>query len=96
MHDLVVSGEQTTAISNAALHLSNSSRSFYYTPNVHYLFTYYFCEFSQVIKEGIRVQEFLKDYDKLRTGRMLKTVFERGLDLANLGLQPTEVAILKY
>ena len=49
-----------------------------------------------MIKEGIRVQEFMKDYDKLRTGRMLKTVFERGLDLANLGLQPTEVAILKH
>ena len=55
-----------------------------------------FVNFFQVIKEGIRVQEFMKDYDKLRTGRMLKTVFERGLDLANLGLQPTEVAILKY
>ena len=49
----------------------------------------------QVIKERIRVSEFMKDYDKLRTGRMLKTVFKRGLDLAGLGLQPTEMAILE-
>ena len=49
----------------------------------------------QVVKERIRVLEFMKDYDKLRTGRMLKTVFERALDLSGLGLQPTEVSILK-
>ena len=43
----------------------------------------------------IRVQEFIRDYDKLRTGRMLKTTFRRALDLAHLELQASEVDILQ-
>ena len=44
--------------------------------------------------ERIRVLEFLRNYDKLRTGRMLKANFRRALDNATLGLQPSEVEIL--
>lgn len=46
------------------------------------------------MKEGIRVLEFMRDYDKLRSGRILKTVFSRALDLAKLELQASEVAVL--
>lgn len=49
----------------------------------------------QVSRERIRVQEFIRDYDKLRTGRMLKTTFRRALDLAHLELQASEVDILQ-
>ena len=48
----------------------------------------------QVVKERIRVLEFMRDYDKLRSGRMLKTCFSRALDLCQLGLTKKEVDIL--
>ena len=48
----------------------------------------------QVVKERIRVLEFMRDYDKLRSGRMLKTCFARALDLCQLGLTKKEVDIL--
>lgn len=48
----------------------------------------------QVVKERIRVLEFMRDYDKLRSGRMLKTCFARALDLCQLGLTEKEVDIL--
>ncbi|XP_077982616.1 uncharacterized protein LOC144437541 [Glandiceps talaboti] len=50
---------------------------------------------SKVMKERIRILEFLRDYDKLRTGRMKKETFRRALDPANLGLKGSEVAILE-
>lgn len=46
---------------------------------------------TKVVKESVRVYEFMKDYDKLRTGRMLKTSFPRALDLCALGLTPVEI-----
>jgi len=46
---------------------------------------------TKVMKEAVRVYEFMKDYDKLRTGRMLKTSFPRALDLCALGLTPSEI-----
>ncbi|XP_070544504.1 uncharacterized protein [Ptychodera flava] len=49
---------------------------------------------SKVMKERIRILEFLRDYDKLRTGRMKIETFCRALDPANLGLKASEVAIL--
>ncbi|XP_011673543.2 uncharacterized protein LOC594672 [Strongylocentrotus purpuratus] len=49
---------------------------------------------TKVIKERMRVHEFMRNYDKLRTGRMLKENFRRALDNAGLGLQPSEVEIL--
>ncbi|XP_002741846.1 uncharacterized protein LOC100373451 [Saccoglossus kowalevskii] len=50
---------------------------------------------SQVMKKRIRILEFLRDYDKLRTGRMKKETFRRALDPANLGLKGSEVSILE-
>ncbi|XP_022079913.1 uncharacterized protein LOC110973400 [Acanthaster planci] len=49
----------------------------------------------KVSRERMRVLEFIRDYDKLRTGRMLKTTFRRALDLAHLELQASEVDILQ-
>lgn len=46
------------------------------------------------MKERIRVLEFMRDYDKLRSGRMLKTYFARALDLCQLGLTKKEVDTL--
>jgi len=50
---------------------------------------------TKVCKERIRIYEFMKDYDKLRSGRMLKTSFRRALNLARLDLLETEVAMLE-
>lgn len=49
---------------------------------------------SKVVKEAVRVYEFMKDYDKLRTGRMLRTSFPRALDLCTLGLNEAEILTL--
>ena len=46
---------------------------------------------SRVMKERMRLNEFFKDYDKLRTGRILKTVFPRAMDLTSLKLTKVEV-----
>ena len=46
---------------------------------------------SRVMKERMRLSEFFKDYDKLRTGRILKTVFPRAMDLSSLKLTKVEV-----
>lgn len=50
----------------------------------------------RVMKERMRVSEFFKDYDKLRTGRILKTVFPRAMDQASLKLTKAEVEQLMY
>lgn len=50
---------------------------------------------TKVVKKSMRVYEFMKDYDKLKTGRMLKTCFQRALDLCCLGLTESEVLTLK-
>ncbi|KAH9519717.1 hypothetical protein Btru_070724 [Bulinus truncatus] len=50
---------------------------------------------SKVVKERIRVYEFMKDYDKLHSGRMLKTSFRRALNLARLDLLESEMAMLE-
>ncbi|XP_062506736.1 uncharacterized protein LOC134183259 [Corticium candelabrum] len=49
---------------------------------------------TKVSRERIRVLEFMRDYDKLRTGRMLKTAFPRALDLCSFLLTPSEVEAL--
>lgn len=38
--------------------------------------------------------EFLRDYDKLRSGYILCTVFRRALDLCGFGLTSSEVHVL--
>ncbi|KAI8521606.1 hypothetical protein Bbelb_013600 [Branchiostoma belcheri] len=49
----------------------------------------------KVAKERTRVLEWMRDYDKLRTGRMKKNSFRRALDLCKFELKPSEVAILE-
>jgi len=49
---------------------------------------------TKVVKKSMRVYEFMRDYDKLKTGRMLKTCFPRALDLCCLGLTENEVQTL--
>lgn len=49
---------------------------------------------SIVTRQRMRVYEFMKDYDKLHTGRMLENNFKRSLDLAGLGLKESETKIL--
>ena len=50
---------------------------------------------TKVSKERVRVLEFLRDYDKLRSGRILKTSFRRALDLCRFELKESEVCILE-
>jgi hypothetical protein len=49
----------------------------------------------QVSKERVRVGEFMKDYDKLRSGRVSCINFARALDLCGFGLTPDEVMSLE-
>ncbi|XP_053393487.1 uncharacterized protein LOC123564874 [Mercenaria mercenaria] len=50
---------------------------------------------TKVSRERMRVLEFMRDYDKLRSGRMLKTSFRRALDLCRFELRQSEVSILE-
>ena len=47
------------------------------------------------MKERMRVLEFMRDYDKLRSGRIPATSFRRALDLCGFGLGQDEVASLE-
>ena len=49
---------------------------------------------SIVTKQRMRLYEFMKDYDKLRTGRVSHINFARALDLAHLDLKESEVQML--
>ena len=42
-------------------------------------------------RQPVRVVEFFKDYDKMRTGRVSITSFRRGIDLCHWGLSDDEV-----
>ncbi|XP_064617922.1 uncharacterized protein LOC135482031 [Liolophura sinensis] len=50
---------------------------------------------TKVMKERLRPLEFMRDYDKLRSGRMLKTSFRRALDLCRFELKESEISILE-
>jgi Ca2+-binding EF-hand superfamily protein len=50
---------------------------------------------TKVAKERIRVLEFLRDYDKLRSYTMSATSFRRALDLCGFNLSPPEAAALE-
>ena len=43
----------------------------------------------------MRVHEWMRDYDKLRSGRMSKSNFRRALDLCRFELTEAELAILE-
>lgn len=47
-----------------------------------------------VMKRRVRLLEFFKDYDKLKSGRISKTNFKRALDLSGLGLNVDEIDLL--
>ena len=49
----------------------------------------------QVFKERVRILEWLRDYDKLRSGRMVKSNFRRALDLCQFELTESELAIIE-
>lgn len=49
----------------------------------------------QVVRDRVRVHEWLRDYDKLRSGRMHKLSFRRALDLCKFELKETEYALLE-
>ena len=49
---------------------------------------------SIVAKQRMRLYEFLKDFDKLRSGRVSYVNFARALDLAHLDLKESEVKML--
>ena len=53
------------------------------------------CVVFQVYKERTRIHEWMRDYDKLRSGRMLKNNFRRALDLCKFELAESELAILE-
>ncbi|XP_074647534.1 uncharacterized protein LOC141903328 [Tubulanus polymorphus] len=50
---------------------------------------------TKVFKERVRVLEFMKDFDKLNSGRVLKTSFRRALDLCRFELTESECALLE-
>ena len=47
-----------------------------------------------VARRRMRLYEFMKDYDKLKTGRVLEANFARALDLSGLGLKESEMTML--
>jgi len=52
-----------------------------------------------VFKERIRVYEWMKDYDKLRSGAILKNSFRRALDLcgaADVLIEPEMIAVMDH
>ena len=54
----------------------------------------FFFFFPQVFKERVRVLEWMKDYDKLRCGRISRVCFHRALDLCRFELAESELALL--
>ncbi len=49
----------------------------------------------QVSKRRVRVLEFIKDFDKLRSGRVLKTLFRRALDMCGFDLTQAHLLCLE-
>jgi len=50
---------------------------------------------THVFRNRLRLHEFLRDHDKLRTGRMHRTTFRRALDQATLALNESELSVLE-
>jgi Ca2+-binding EF-hand superfamily protein len=48
----------------------------------------------RAITDGRRVVDFFKGFDRLNSGRVTCNVFERGLNLAEVGLNADEIAVL--
>ncbi|XP_059802334.1 uncharacterized protein LOC132378963 isoform X1 [Hypanus sabinus] len=50
---------------------------------------------TKVYKNRVKIGDHMKDFDKLNSGRILKTNFRRALDADGFELQPSEMAILE-
>ncbi|GAB1608230.1 Hypothetical predicted protein [Argonauta hians] len=50
---------------------------------------------NKVFKERFRLIDYMKDYDKLNSGRIIKSNFERAIGLSPLNLNESEMAFLK-
>ncbi|XP_067876442.1 uncharacterized protein [Heterodontus francisci] len=50
---------------------------------------------TKAYRKPIKIGDHMKDFDKLNSGRILKSNFRRALDLDGFELQPLEVAILE-
>lgn len=48
----------------------------------------------QVFRRRISIYEWLRDHDKLNSGRLLKETFRRAIDLCNLELEPSEIELI--
>lgn len=48
----------------------------------------------QVYKRRVSIYEWLRDHDKLNSGRLLKETFKRAIDLCSLDLQPSEIELI--
>jgi Ca2+-binding EF-hand superfamily protein len=48
----------------------------------------------QVYKKRVSIYEWLRDHDKLNSGRLTKETFKRAINLCNIDIQPSEIDIL--
>ena len=48
----------------------------------------------KVFKRRVSIYEWLRDHDKLNSGRLLKETFKRAIDLCKLDLQPSEIELI--
>eukprot|EP00042_Codosiga_hollandica_P037034 m.288100 g.288100 ORF g.288100 m.288100 type:complete len:928 (-) comp55034_c0_seq1:99-2882(-) len=49
---------------------------------------------SQVVRERIRISEFMQDFDKLRSGRITESIFHRALEQCGIHLSDAEKDVL--
>jgi Ca2+-binding EF-hand superfamily protein len=48
----------------------------------------------QVYKKRVSIYEWLRDHDKLNSGKLLKDTFKRAIDLCNLDLETSEIEMI--
>lgn len=48
----------------------------------------------KVFKKRVSIYEWLRDHDKLNSGRLPKETFRRALNLCNLDIQPGEIELI--
>jgi hypothetical protein len=48
----------------------------------------------QVFRRRISIYEWLRDHDKLNSGRLLKETFKRAINLCNLEIEPSEIELI--
>lgn len=50
---------------------------------------------TQVYRRRVRIKEYLRDHDKLRSGRMNRLTFRRALDQATIHLNQSELSLIE-